>query len=195
MDVHGHGHVLGRCLGNERSARIAHRRCRYDQARTGTGDLGFDAQRFADDSASAEADGEFAADAEAFAVPTGAPDHGFVEDGGEDAAVGDVGEADVMSRGRVGGADDAGGWIDLEIQVQAVRIVPAAREAAGGVGEVEHTRSLWDHCGNTEGFSGFRLGSAFSPLSPFSGSGRHDRGILAAKRIVVPMPVAAIYEI
>ena len=65
----------------------------------------------------AEADGHFAAQAEAFAVPGGGPDHRFVENGGDDSAVDDAFKTVVMDfRGELN-VDDSGLRIDVEIQV------------------------------------------------------------------------------
>ncbi len=97
-------------------------------------DLRGDGQRRTDEGGFLESCREFGADAEAFTGPGGGPDHGFIEDGGDDSAVDDSFEADVIFCGGKCGGDDSGGGIDVEGEVEAVGIVLAADEAIGRVG-------------------------------------------------------------
>ena len=100
-------------------------------------DAGGDGEGAADGGGFLEAGDELAADAEAFAGPGGGPDHGFVEDGGEEPAVDDPFEADVVVGGGEVGGDGAGVGVDVEGEVEAVGVGAAADEAVGGVGEFE----------------------------------------------------------
>ncbi|HZL34991.1 MAG TPA: hypothetical protein VFC78_06760 [Tepidisphaeraceae bacterium] len=70
-----------------------------------------------------------------FARPTGGPDHRLIEHGRKNAAVDDPLESDVLGTGLKLGGDDAARRIDVQAQMQAMRIIPAANDAAGGVRE------------------------------------------------------------
>jgi len=124
--IKGDGDVFGGGGGDELAGGVCDGAFDFDQAGTGGGDFSLDKERHVDLSDLFEADGQFAADTEAAALPGGGPDHGFVEHGGEEAAVGNVFEADVVGAGGEMGLDLAGLGIDEEVEVEAVGVGVAA---------------------------------------------------------------------
>ena len=85
----------------------------------------------------AEARRQLAADAESPAGPRGGPHHGLVEDRGDNAAVDDAFESDVLEpRGELD-SDDLRRGIDVQVELQPVGVVATTHEASGGVRELE----------------------------------------------------------
>lgn len=129
--------VLPTRLG-DKIALLVNRRCRGgDDPGSGSFDPCGEREVHADERGLAKSDGQLAAEAEPLSAPGGGPDHGLVEDGCENAAMGDAGETDVGRAGRESRGDVAGGFINEQVQVEAVRIFATADEAAGGVGKFE----------------------------------------------------------
>src|ERR1019366_6283720 len=118
--------VFGRAGGDEITGVAGEFAVGFDQAGMPADDAGGDVDGLVDGDFAFEADVQFTGETGAAAGPDGGPDHGFVSDGGEDSAVDDALETDVIWAGFEGGLDDTGVGVDEQGEMQAVGITGPA---------------------------------------------------------------------
>lgn len=133
----GKGDVFAGGGGDERAGGVLDLATGFVDAVAAIGDeFSGDEEFFVRRGGAGEADGEFRAVGEASGGDGTGPDHDFIEDGAEDAAVNGVAETDVFGAGSEAGVGEA--TVGGEAEAEAEGVGFAADEAGAGMGQGLH---------------------------------------------------------